>query len=218
MKFRAARQNMVDSQVRPNGITDRRVIDALAIVPREKFLSQQREEFAYVDEDLPLKAEPPQRYLTAAMTFARMLQMAEIEPDDKVLIVGAATGYGAAVTALLAAHVVALEQDPELLRSARARLEGQLNVTVCEGELVAGHAASAPYDVIVIDGMAEVVPSSLCAQLAEGGRLVAAVGKPLLASLQLGVRADGNMSWSRGADCSVPMLPGFEAKVPEFIF
>lgn len=218
MKFRAARQNMVDSQVRPNGITDRRVIDAMAMVPREKFIPQQRIEFAYVDEDLPLKDAPPQRYLTAPMTFAKLLQLAEIMPDDKVLIVGAATGYGAAVAALMAAHVVALEQDAELLVAARSHLAGQLNVTVCEGELSAGYQAAAPYDVIVIDGLAEVVPSSLCDQLAEGGRLVAPVGRPMLASLQLAVKADGNTSWSRGASCSAPLLPGFAAKVPDFVF
>lgn len=209
---------MVDSQVRPNGITDRRVIDAMLSVARERFVPEQRQDFAYMDEDVLLEARDPPRYLMAPMTFARMLQLAEIRPDDKLLIVGAATGYGAAVAARLCAHVVALEEDHELLRLARTNLDGQLNVTICEGEHSAGHPAAAPYDVILIEGLAEVVPPALEGQLAEGGRLVAPVGGEMLATLQLGVRTDGSMSWSRGAYCSAPEMPGFAARAPEFVF
>lgn len=218
MKFRAARQNMVDSQVRPNGITDRRLIDAMLAVTREVFVPEPQHDFAYMDEDLLIKGGKPPRYLLAPMTFARLLQAAEVQPEDKLLIVGAGTGYGAAVAARLGAHVVALEQDHDLLRVARLNLEGLLNVTVCEGDLASGFPDSAPYDVILLEGLAEAIPESISRQLAEGGRLVAPVGSPALASVQLGVRTDGSMSWSRGADCSAQLLPGFVAKVPEFVF
>jgi protein-L-isoaspartate(D-aspartate) O-methyltransferase len=218
MKFRAARQNMVDSQVRPNGVTDRRVIDAMLAVPRERFVPENRQDLAYADEDVALQAGQHGRCLLAPMTFGRMLQLAAVEPDDKVLIVGAGTGYGAAVIARLAAHVVALEQDEDLLRTARANLESLLNVTISQGELAAGHAVAAPYDVVLLEGRAEEAPQTLLAQLADGGRLVAPVGHAMLASLRLAVRRDGSLSWQRGADCSACELPGFRVKAPEFVF
>ena len=104
--FAAARHNMVESQVRPNGITDHRIIDAMAAVKREDFVPAERKTIAYLDEDVLLKDG---RYLIEPMAFARMIHLALIRPTDRVLVVGAATGYGARIISMLAKSVVALE-------------------------------------------------------------------------------------------------------------
>ncbi len=111
--FAAARHNMVESQVRPNGITDHRIIDAMAQVKREDFVPAERKTIAYLDEDVQLKEG---RFLIEPMAFARMIHLALIKPTDRVLVVGAGTGYGAKVISMLAKSVVALESDPDLAR------------------------------------------------------------------------------------------------------
>ncbi len=135
--FAAARHNMVESQVRPNGITDHRIIDAMAQVKREDFVPPERKAIAYLDDDVQLKEG---RFLIEPMAFARMIHLALIKPTDKVLVVGAGTGYGARVISMLAKSVVALESDPDLLALARGFLAGAGNVEVVEGTLAAGHA------------------------------------------------------------------------------
>src|SRR6185436_12168162 len=136
--FAAARHNMVESQVRPNGITDHRIIDAMALVEREAFVPDERRTIAYLDEDVELKEG---RFLIEPMAFARMIHLALIKPTDRVLVVGAGTGYGAKVIAMLAKSVVALESDSELAGFAREFLAGATNVEVVEGNLAAGHGA-----------------------------------------------------------------------------
>ena len=110
--YSAARENMIESQVRPNGITDHRIIAAMEGLAREAFVPELRKAVAYVDEDVQLTPSGelgPARYLIEAMAFARLVQLAAIKPADKVLHVGAASGYGSAVLAKLAAQVVAVE-------------------------------------------------------------------------------------------------------------
>ena len=128
--YAAARHNMVESQVRPNGITDHRIIDAMAQVKREDFVPAERKTIAYLDEDVQLKEG---RFLIEPMAFARMIHLALIKPTDRVLVVGAGTGYGAKVISMLAKSVVALESDPELLALARGFLAGAENIEVVEG-------------------------------------------------------------------------------------
>jgi protein-L-isoaspartate(D-aspartate) O-methyltransferase len=219
--FTAARLNMVESQVRPNGITDRRIIAAMEDVPREMFVPERFRAVAYVDEDVPLApAEEKQgpRVLIEAMTFARLLQHAEIKPEDRVLVVGAGTGYGAAVIARIAAHVVALESDPGLVSEARERLVGLRSVVVVEGWLPAGAMAQQPFNVIVLEGRAEEVPQSLLSQLAEGGRLVAVVGETVLARAKVFSKAGQTIAVRDAFDASVAALPGFGKKKPAFVF
>jgi protein-L-isoaspartate(D-aspartate) O-methyltransferase len=215
MNFRAARQNMVDSQVRPNGITDRRIIDALLDVPREAFVPEASRMFAYMDRAVQLSAS---RQLMDSRTFARMLQLAEVRPEDKLLVVAAGSGFGAAVASRIGAHVVAIEQDTDLVRAARVNLDGLLNVTVVEGEHLAGHSFAAPYNVIIVEGGIGVVPVQLVDQLAEGGRFVAAFGDGLFCMLRVGIKRHGVLTWRTGDDCNVGGAPGFEVKAPEFEF
>jgi protein-L-isoaspartate(D-aspartate) O-methyltransferase len=219
--FTAARLNMVESQVRPNGITDRRIIAAMEDVPRELFVPERFRAIAYVDEDVPLApAEMKQgpRALIEAMAFARLLQHAEIKPEDRVLVVGAGTGYGAAVIARIAAHVVALESDPGLAAESRERLAGFTNVQIIEGPLPAGATAQQPFDVIILEGRAEEVPQSLLGQLAEAGRLVAVVGETMLARAKVFSRAGKTFAVRDAFDATVTALPGFGKKKPAFVF
>jgi protein-L-isoaspartate(D-aspartate) O-methyltransferase len=213
--FAAARHNMVESQVRPNGITDHRIIDAMAQVKREDFVPAERKTIAYLDEDVQLKEG---RFLIEPMAFARMIHLALIKPTDKVLVVGAGTGYGAKVIAMLAKSVVALESDPDLFGLARGFLAGAGNAEVVEGSLAAGHAAGAPYDVIIVEGRIAAVPESLFAQLANEGRIVAAVGNTDVSKMQIAILTDGHRSSRSAFDVSIAALPGFVVEKAAFVF
>lgn len=218
LNFVAARETMVESQVRPNGITDRRIIDAMASIAREDFVPEARKAVAYMDEDIPLNGGPMPRYLIEAMAFARLVQLAEIKSADRVLHVGAATGYGTAVLARLGAEVVAVESDAALAALARHNLGGISHVSVFESALTEGANSLAPFDVIVIEGRIGEMPQSLIAQSAEGGRIVAVLGDSDVAKAYLWV-IHGKTSARRPAfDASVAALPGFHRKKAPFIF
>lgn len=211
-----ARTNMVENQLRPNRVTDERLLAAMAEVPREAFVPEVLRGTACVDEDLPLGGG---RYLMEPVVFARLVQAARITAADVVLDVGCATGYSAAVLARLAATVVALEEDAGLRARAEANL-AELEVTdatVVAGPLRDGFADQAPYDVIVIEGAVEAVPEALSDQLGEGGRLVAVVGEGAVGRAALFLRVDGVLSRRDLFDAAVPRLPGFEV-APGFVF
>ncbi len=168
--FADARRHMVDGQVRPADVTDLRVISAMLEVPRESFAPPSATSIAYLDLDLPVGegAGAPRRLLKPII-LAKLLNAAEIEPTDKVLDVGCATGYTAALLARIAGQVVALEQDPGLFKTAKFALASQRNVTVVSGSLVDGWAQGGPYDVIVLEGATEFEPQAFRNQLKEGG-------------------------------------------------
>lgn len=214
--FAAARENMVETQVRPNGVTDRRILDAMAVVPREEFVPEPCRPVAYMDEDVPLGSRG--RYLMEAMSFARLLQLAEVRPEDRALIVGAGTGYGAAVLARLAAEVVALEVDHGLAALARRNLGHLPHVKVVEGSLAEGCKSEAPFDVIVIEGRAGEVPRTLLGQLAPGGRLVAVVGETDVARMRVYKAGAGGLTVREAHDAAVFPLPGLERSRPAFVF
>jgi len=219
--FTVARLNMVESQVRPNGITDRRIIAAIELLPREDFVPASRRDVAYMDEDVAL--EPADwwqgpRALIEVMAFARLLQHATIKPTDKVLVVGAGTGYGAAVIAPLCAAVVALECDPGLAAAARRNLEGIPNAKLVEGSLDKGVAAEQPFDVIVAEGRVEEVPQALLGQLSDGGRLVAVVGEAMIAQACVFTRTGAAVAMRPAFDASVAPLPGLKKHKPAFVF
>lgn len=214
--YAAARANMIESQVRPNGITDRRIIAAMESIARESFVPDQRKPVAYVDEDVPLAESG--RYLIEAMAFARMLQQAAVKPTDNVLVVGAGSGYGAAILAALGSRVVALESSPALAGQARTKLEHLANVKVVEAGLEGGAKAEGPFDVIVVEGRVGEVPHALLAQLADGGRLVAVVGETEMAKARVYTSAGGAIAIRDAFDASIAALPGFVKKKPAFVF
>jgi protein-L-isoaspartate(D-aspartate) O-methyltransferase len=174
--FAQARRTMVDCQVRTSDVTDLRVIAALLDVARERFVPAQSRAVAYLDRDVPVHGS---RVLIKPMVLGKLLQAAAISETDRVLDVGCATGYSSAVLGRLAARVVALEEDEGLAASAAEALaaSGARNVAVANGPLVAGWPDEAPYDVILVQGASEVTPEPLLAQLKDGGRLLAVMGR-----------------------------------------
>ena len=215
--FEAARAHMIESQLRPNKVTDARVLDAFASIRRELFVPEHLKPVAYIDEDLPIGAN---RYLMEPTVAARMLQAAAVKFNDAVLIIGAGTGYEAALAARLARTVVALEADPDLARRARAALveHSIASVSVVEGPLAQGYRARGPYDVIFFCGAVAEVPPEVASQLAEEGRLLTvirpanAVGRATLTTRTGGVLARRVLF-----DAATPLLPGFAEK-PGFVF
>jgi protein-L-isoaspartate(D-aspartate) O-methyltransferase len=216
------RINMVDSQVRPSDVTDRRIIKAMLKVPREAFAPEQLHALAYMDGPLPMSTpgdgQPP-RSLLPPRTLAKMLQLAEVEPDSTVLDVGCGTGYSTALLSRIAGKVIALESDSAFADRARAILRclGVASATVVEGPLEAGAPAEAPFDAILVEGAVPEVPQALLDQLKDGGRLVAVV-MPGGFGRALVWRRTGQSFASRAAfDATADVLPGF-ARQAGFVF
>jgi protein-L-isoaspartate(D-aspartate) O-methyltransferase len=215
--FGAARLTMVESQLRPNKVTDQAVLDAFLAVPRERFVPPALAATAYVDDDLPLGGR---RFLMEPMVLARLLQLAQIGPDDAVLEIGAGTGYGTAIAARLARRVVGVESDATLAATATARLAelGLGNAAVVEGPLAQGWAARAPYQVVLFQGRVGYIPDSIAAQVAEDGRIVAVVGDAGdMGRAVVMTRSSGVLSRRPVFDAAVPPLPGLE-RAPSFVF
>jgi protein-L-isoaspartate(D-aspartate) O-methyltransferase len=216
MDYAVARQHMIDSQVRTNKVTNPEVIAALASVPRERFVAEAYRKLAYIDRPIPIGTG---RRMPEPMVLARLLQSTQPRTGDSALVVGAGTGYSAAVISRLVGRVVALECDPALAAYARAALAGLdvKNVTVVEGPLNAGRAADAPYNLILIDGSVEVVPEVLTAQLAEFGQLATVVVDRGVGRATLFLKADGVVSQRPVFDADAEPLPGFAAP-QRFVF
>ncbi|MBX3574874.1 MAG: protein-L-isoaspartate O-methyltransferase [Mesorhizobium sp.] len=214
--FSGLRTKMVDGQVRTTDVTSLPLLDALLSVPREEFVPAARKSLAYIDEDLEIA---PGRYLMEPSPFARIVQLADIQPGDFVLDVGAGTGYSAAVLSKLAGSVVALEQDPTLAAKAQSVLAslGYDTVAVVEGPLSAGYPAQAPYDVILLEGAVESIPQALFDQLKDGGRLLAVEGHGNSADVRVYVKQGSSVSARRAFNAAVKPLPGFNI-VPTFEF
>jgi protein-L-isoaspartate(D-aspartate) O-methyltransferase len=215
--FDAARTRMIDSQLRPNKVTDDRVLRAFAKIRRELFVPEHLRQVAYIDEDLPLGEA---RYLMEPMVAARLLQAAKIESSDAVLVVGAGTGYEAALVAVLARNVIALEENPDLARRSRAALveHAIAAVNVIEGPLREGYRTRAPHDVILFGGAVAKIPTDIASQLAEGGRLLAVV-RPATTTGRATVttRTGGVLAHRVIFDAATRWLPSF-APAPVFTF
>ncbi len=215
-----ARQLMVDGQVRPNRVYDRRILNAMRALPRERFLPPALAARAYTDEDVPLGNG---RFLTEPMVIARLVQLAEIRDGEHALVVAAGTGYAAALVAACGARVVALEESPDLLALGRAVLPACApGVDLVAGPLAQGWAAGAPYDVILIDGAVEEVPDAILRQLRPtathgGGRLVTARRSGGVEQGVLGEMVGGALRFAAAFDCATPVLPAFR-RVPGFVF
>ncbi|KQN81870.1 protein-L-isoaspartate O-methyltransferase family protein [Sphingomonas sp. Leaf62] len=203
--FEAMRHAMVVSQLRTSAVSDPRVVDAMGEVPREAFVPTSQAALAYRDAPLPLGGG---RAINPPLITGRLLVAADIRPTDRVLLIGAAMGYAAAVLARLAASVVALEEDAGLVGSAREAI-ADAKVTLVEGPLKAGWAEAAPYDVIIIDGAVEAVPDALADQLAPGGRLATGLVDRGVTRLALGRRSEGGFGLVDFADLECVELPGF---------
>ncbi len=171
----AARARMVDDDVAARGVSDPRVLTAMRAVPRERFVPPALAELAYADRPLPIGEG---QTISQPYVVAWMAEALELAPTDRVLEIGTGSGYAAAVLAQLTPHVWSVERVPALAARARANLAaaGVAAVQVVEGDGTLGLPALAPFDAIVLTAAGPAVPAALCAQLADGGRLVAPVG------------------------------------------
>jgi protein-L-isoaspartate(D-aspartate) O-methyltransferase len=203
--FEQMRRAMVASSLRTTGVSDPRVLAAIGAVPRERYVPASRMAVAYADTVVPLGNG---RELNSPLALGRMLSEARPEPHERTLVIGAATGYAAAVMERLAGSVVAVEEDAELAAVARRNLAAS-SVELIEGPLTEGHAARAPYDLILIDGAVEFVPDTIVAQLIDGGRLAAAILESGVSRIALGRRAGEGFGIAAISDSASAILPSF---------
>lgn len=175
--FTAEREAMVERQLRRRGIAEERILDAFLAVPREAFVSPQYAHLAYGDHPLPIEAG---QTISQPYIVALTIQAAGIAPGDKVLEVGAGSGYAAAVISRIAAKVIGIERQHDLVEIARERLKriGYDNVEIVEGDGTRGFADEAPFDAILAAASGSHVPQSWIDQLAEGGCIVMPIGSP----------------------------------------
>ena len=199
--YAAARAAMVENQLRPQGVTDRAVLDAMATVERERFVPEDVRPTAYADRAVALGGG---RFLPAPDVLGRLLTQMRPIAGQRALVIGAGSGYSAAVLAAIGLEVIALESAAEL--AARARDAG---LDVAEGPLEAGWKRGAPYDQILIDGAVDYVPDALVDQLADGGRLGAALIERGVSRLIVGRKSGGAFGYLSVGDAGTPALPGF---------
>ena len=207
--FAAAREAMVECQLRPQGVTDPAVIEAMGTIQREKFLPSHTRALAYVDRAV---ATGERRFLAAPAVLGQLLTQMKVERGQRALVIGAGTGYSAAVLGAMGLTVDALESDTALITAAR-----EAKVKVIEGPLEEGNPAGAPYDQILIDGAVEYIPDAIIDQLADGGRLGAAIIDRGITRLVIGRKAGGAFGTLSIGDAGVPPLPGF-SRPKAFIF
>jgi protein-L-isoaspartate(D-aspartate) O-methyltransferase len=216
--FALARRNMVEGQLRPNRVNEASLLAALGELPRERFLPDGLRSVAYADDDVPLGNG---RFMMEPMVLARLIQVLQPQAGDKAMVLAAGLGYGAAILARLVQSVVAVEADAGLADGARQVLRdlGVTGVQQVVGEAEQGAAASAPYDVILIEGAVHEVPKAVADQLAEGGRLATVVADPsgALGVAHLFVKQGGVVSGRPLFDAGTPPLPGF-ARPARFTF
>jgi protein-L-isoaspartate(D-aspartate) O-methyltransferase len=209
--FATRRTMMVDTQVRPSDVTKYPIIAAMLSVPREAFVPAQMREAAYAGEHVTLGNG---RVVLDPRTLAKMLDALDIQGTETVLDIGCGLGYSSAIIARMAEAVVAVEEDEALATEAQRALsaQGVDNAAVNHGKLAAGAPKAGPYDVIVLQGAAEVIPDSLVSQLKEGGRIGALFMEGNLGVARVGYKIDGRITWRQVFNASAPVLPGFEMR------
>lgn len=199
------RSAMVDSQLRTNDVIDPAIVGAMAAVPREAHVPATLASVAYMDRAIALGHG---RAMNAPLVTGRLLVAAAIRPGLRVLLIGSATGYTAALLALIGAEVHAVEEQSELMAVAQGAVANE-NIHWTHGPLNAGAPGAAPFDRIIVEGAIETLPDALAAQLAEGGWLVAARREGAVTRLVHGVKAGGAIALRSFADMDVAPLPGF---------
>lgn len=207
--FATARTMMVDTQVRPSDVTKFHIIDAMLTVKRENFVPDNKRAVAYMGEHIALSGG---RTMLDPRTLAKMLDAVNVDRDDIVLDLGCGLGYSSALLARMCEAVIAVEDDPDRVADAEARLSdaGADNVAVIEGVLNEGAAKHGPYDAILIHGAVQQVPDTILDQLKEDGRIMAIFSDGALGEARVGVKAHGSVSWRMEFNANAPVLPGFE--------
>jgi protein-L-isoaspartate(D-aspartate) O-methyltransferase len=211
--YEQMRRSMVASTLRTTGVNDPRVLAAIGAVPRERFLPAERVSAAYADINVPLGSG---RELNSPMALGRLLNEASPQEGERALVIGAATGYAAAVLSRMVGSVVAVEEDPALAQSAQAALKGT-GVWFVQAPLAGGYVEKAPYDLILIDGAVEFVPAAIIDQLVDGGRLATALLESGVTRIAIGRKAGEAFGLAPMADSAATILPGFR-KAKTFSF
>lgn len=212
--FEAMRHSMVQSQLRTNAVDDPRVLAAMGRVAREKFVPATARAMAYRDTAIPIGNG---RYLNVPIATGKLLTQAYLTREDRVLLIGAARGYTAAVLSELVASVVAVESDADLAAGARDALSGLSNVDLIEGPLEEGCASAGPYDVLVVDGAVDGLGGSLAGQMMPGARVVTGIVERGVPRLATGRMVNGSFGLRAFADIDCVALPGF-ARPQSFAF
>jgi len=207
--FAAAREAMVESQLRPQGVTDPAVLAAMGTIERERFLPSNTRPLAYVDRAVSIGEG---RFLTPPPVLGQLLTQMMPLPGQSALVVGAGTGYSTAVLQRMGLQVTSLESASELAAATR-----KLGIKIVEGPLEAGWADRAPYEQILVDGAVEYIPDAIIEQLADGGRLGTAIIDRGITRLVVGRKAGDAFGTLTVGDAGVPALPGF-SRPKEFIF
>jgi len=205
LNYELLRRAMVSNQLRTAAVNDPRVVEAMRAIPRERHVPADSAPLAYLDRAIALGAG---RALNPPMATGRLLTEAHPLPGDRALVVGAATGYAAALLAELVTSVTALEEDAGLLAIARAS-GASPRVTFVEGPLAKGWKKGAPYDLILIDGAVEHVPQAIIDQLSPEGRLATAIVDRGVTRLCIGRKAGTAFGLNAFADADAVILPGF---------
>ncbi len=212
--FSTNRRAMVDSQLRTSGVMAPAVIAAMSTLARENFVPALLHSTAYMDRGIPLCAG---RMLNPPLATGLMLQEAAVRANDRILIIGAGTGYMAALLAGTGAKIFAIEQSTELMALAKVNLAGQDNVSLVDAPLCAGDAHNAPYSLILIDGAIEALPHIIMHQIEEGGRIVTGLAEGAVRRLAVGYKRGASLTLRAFVDTEIAMLPGF-APAKEFVF
>ena len=210
------RKNMVESQIRPSDVTDRRITAVMTAVPREEFLPARLASLAYSDESLEIG---PGREILPPRVLAKLIQLAEFEANDNVLVISE-SGYAAALVAQLAGKVVALLADDESAKAASAVFSSCAigNVIAVGGDATSGWQPNAPYDVVLIEGGIERVPDALKSQIRENGRLVAVAMDDRIGRAVLMHKRAGLFARRDAFQAAAPLLSGFAEARPAFVF
>ncbi len=211
--FDRLRRAMVSNQLRPSLVTNVGVLSAMDMVPRERFVGAGQGALAYRDTIVPLGDG---RALNPPTATGRLLDAADPRPGERVLLIGAATGYVAALLAAMGCVVTALDQ-PALIARARVALCDTPGISLVEGDLAAGSPDGAPYDLVYIDGAVDRVPPAIVEQIVEDGRIVTAILERGVSRLSVGRRAGASVGLRAFADVDTMPLPGFAA-APAFTF
>ncbi|CAA2144359.1 MULTISPECIES: protein-L-isoaspartate O-methyltransferase [Methylobacterium] len=211
LDYAQARRLMVDCQLRTFDVNDIPVLDAFEAVPRERFVPQGREDFAYIDQSLRITGQDPatDRVIPAPMLLARMIQALQLAPGKVALDVATGYGYAAAIMRQLGVRVVALESDDALAAEAESRLSATDGIEIVRGPLPAGAAKAGPFDAILVNGRVETRPQSLLDQLKDGGRLACVMGRDKAAKATLFIRTGDAFGARPLFDASLPALSAF---------
>lgn len=209
--FAAARETMLDSQIRTNDVTDYDIQAAFKAVPRECFVPKSKTALAYSDVHIDLGEG---RYMLRPRDFAKMLDAAQITNTDIVLNIGCGRGYSVAVMSRLAETVVALEQSEEAVTRATGLLDkcGANNAAVVQSDFRAGAPEHGPFDIIFVGGSVGSVPETWHDQLANNGRLIVAVNDGPVSRVKVLKKTNDKVGERTVFDANIPALPGFEHK------